>query len=330
MQIHLTRFLKPVIFTGLAILIGLTGCQTKMPKMPELPEISLSREAPAPVEEAPLREARQLLPVSGEIIVAPGDSIFSIATRYQITPQSIINDNQLVPPFDIIEGERLKLSPARYHVVSLTDNLYDLSQRYAVSQEQLATLNELQKPYQLTVGQRLLLPEQPDFSVLDIAGIEVENVPVTITQTAPKTAARRAASAPAKSFVAPALGNAGFTWPIKGEVIAEFGPMAKGVHNDGVNIQANEGTIVVTSAPGTVAFVGTGLKSFGNLVLVKHEGGYITAYAHLSDILVKEGDVLTVGTNIGQVGMTGRVDSPQLHFEVRQSRTPINPRDIIS
>ncbi|MGB1934277.1 MAG: murein hydrolase activator EnvC family protein, partial [Candidatus Puniceispirillaceae bacterium] len=114
------------------------------------------------------------------------------------------------------------------------------------------------------------------------------------------------------------------------EVIAEFGPMAKGVHNDGVNIQANEGTIVVTSAPGTVAFVGTGLKSFGNLVLVKHEGGYITAYAHLSDILVKEGDVLTVGTNIGQVGMTGRVDSPQLHFEVRQSRTPINPRDIIS
>ena len=180
------------------------------------------------------------------------------------------------------------------------------------------------------MGQRLLLPEQPDFSVLDIAGIEVENVPVTITQTAPKTAARRAASAPAKSFVAPALGNAGFTWPVKGEVIAEFGPMAKGVHNDGVNIQANEGTIVVTSAPGIVAFVGTGLKSFGNLVLVKHEGGYISAYAHLSDILVKEGDVLTVGTNIGQVGMTGRVDSPQLHFEVRQSRTPINPRDIIS
>ncbi|MGB2021664.1 MAG: LysM peptidoglycan-binding domain-containing protein, partial [Candidatus Puniceispirillaceae bacterium] len=159
MQIQITRFLKPVIFSGLAMLIGLSGCQTKMPKMPKMPEISLSREAPAPVEEAPLREARQLLPVSGEIIVAPGDSIFSIATRYQITPQSIINDNQLVPPFDLIEGERLKLSPARYHVVSLTDNLYDLSQRYAVSQEQLAALNELQKPYQLTVGQRLLLPE---------------------------------------------------------------------------------------------------------------------------------------------------------------------------
>ena len=150
MQIHITRFLKPVIFSGFAMLIGLSGCQTKMPKMSELPEISLSREAPAPLEEAPLREARQLLPVSGEIIVAPGDSIFSIATRYQITPQSIINDNQLVPPFDIIEGERLKLSPARYHVVSLKDNLYDLSQRYAVSQENLVALNELQKPYQTT------------------------------------------------------------------------------------------------------------------------------------------------------------------------------------
>ena len=106
--------------------------------------------------------------------------------------------------------------------------------------------------------------------------------------------------------------------------------MARGVHNDGVNIRAEEGTLVVTSGPGTVALVGTGLKSFGNLVLVKHEGGYITAYAHLSDIQVKEGDVLGEGTSIGQVGMTGRVDSPQLHFEIRQSRTPLNPREIIS
>jgi murein DD-endopeptidase MepM/ murein hydrolase activator NlpD len=102
------------------------------------------------------------------------------------------------------------------------------------------------------------------------------------------------------------------------------------VHNDGVNIRASEGTIVTTSAPGTVAFIGTGLKSFGNLVLVKHEGGYITAYAHLNDIQVREGDVLGVGATIGQVGMSGRVDSPQLHFEIRKSRTPINPREIIS
>ena len=328
MRNKLQRFFQFSSLAPLMVLVGLAACQTKLP---ELPSLSLTRDTPAPVEEAPLREARQLLPASGMVTVSEGDSIFTLATRFQITPQSIINDNQLVPPFTIQPGEQLKLSPARYHIVVITDDLYSLSQRYAVSQEQLASLNDLQEPYELVVGQQLLLPEQPDFSVLDVAGIEIEVVPVTIVTPAPQVVAKPAApKAPPKSFVAPALGNAGFTWPVRGEILAEFGPMERGVHNDGVNIRASEGTIVTTSAPGTVAFVGTGLKSFGNLVLVKHEGGYITAYAHLSDIQVGEGDVLGVGATIGQVGMTGRVDSPQLHFEIRKSRTPINPRDIIS
>ena len=110
----------------------------------------------------------------------------------------------------------------------------------------------------------------------------------------------------------------------------EFGPAERGVHHDGVKISAPFGTLVTTSAPGTVAFVGTELKRFGTLVLVKHEGGYITAYAHLDVLSVKEGDVLSVGTVIGQVGTTGYVDTPQLHFEIRKSRTPINPRELIS
>ena len=324
---RLQRFLTFSSLAPLMVLVGLGACQTKLP---ELPSLSLTRDTPAPVEQAPLRQARQLLPASGMVTVGEGDSIFTLATRFQITPQSIINDNQLVPPFIIQPGEQLKLSPARYHIVVITDDLYSLSQRYAVSQEQLAALNDLQEPYELVVGQQLLLPEQPDFSVLDVAGIEIEVVPVTIVTPAPQAAKPAAPKAPPKSFVAPALGNAGFTWPVKGQILAEFGPMERGVHNDGVNIRAAEGTIVTTSAPGTVAFVGTGLKSFGNLVLVKHEGGYITAYAHLNDIQVREGDVLGVGATIGQVGMTGRVDSPQLHFEIRKSRTPINPREVIS
>lgn len=327
MRNRLQRFFKLSSIAPLMVLIGLAACQTKLS---ELPSLSLTRDTPAPLENAPLREARQLLPASGMVTVADGDSIFSLATRFQITPQSIINDNQLVPPFTLRPGEQLKLSPARYHSVVITDDLYSLSQRYAVSQEQLASLNNLQEPYELVVGQQLLLPEQPDFSVLDVAGIEIEVVPVTIVSPAPQAAKPAAPKAPPKSFVAPALGNAGFTWPVKGEILAEFGPMERGVHNDGVNIRASEGTIVTTSAPGTVAFVGTGLKSFGNLVLVKHEGGYITAYAHLNDIQVSEGDVLGIGATIGQVGMTGRVDSPQLHFEIRKSRTPVNPREIIS
>ena len=319
-------WLKRGLYIPLMVGVGLTACQTKMPEMPDL---SLSRKAPAPLEEAPLREQRLQIPVSGVITVSEGDDLFAIATRYQVTPQSIINDNQLVPPFTVRPGEQLNLSPARYHMVTVQDSLYSLSQRYAVSEEQIASLNELPKPYQLSVGMRLLLPDQLDFSVLDIAGIDIETVPAN-ARLAPVKAVQSAPKAPPKSFVAPALGNAGFIWPVKGEVVAEFGPMARGVHNDGINIQADEGEIIVTSAPGTVAFVGTGLKSFGNLILIKHEGGYITAYAHLSEIKVKEGDVVGAGMTIGQVGSTGRVDSPQLHFEIRQSRTPINPREMIS
>ena len=71
-------------------------------------------------------------------------------------------------------------------------------------------------------------------------------------------------------------------------------------------------------------------QNFGKLVLVKHDGGYMTAYAHLGEILVSEGDVLTTGDTIGSIGSTGRVDTPQLHFEIRKSRKPIDPRSLIS
>ena len=213
MRNRLQRFLTFSSLAPLMVLVGLGACQTKLP---ELPSLSLTRDTPAPVEQAPLRQARQLLPTSGMVTVGEGDSIFTLATRYQITPQSIINDNQLVPPFTIQPGEQLKLSPARYHIVVITDDLYSLSQRYAVSQEQLAALNDLQEPYELVVGQQLLLPEQPDFSVLDVAGIEIEVLPVTIVTPAPQAAKPAAPKALPKSFVAPALGNAGFTWPVKG------------------------------------------------------------------------------------------------------------------
>ena len=103
----------------------------------------------------------------------------------------------------------------------------------------------------------------------------------------------------------------------------------KGVHNDGVKIAANDGTAVLVTAPGTVAYVGDNLKSFGTLVLVKHEGGYISAYAHLGAVRVAEGDVLA-GMTLGQVGQTGNVTTPQLHFEIRRARQPVNPRTLIA
>jgi murein DD-endopeptidase MepM/ murein hydrolase activator NlpD len=176
------------------------------------------------------------------------------------------------------------------------------------------------------VGQRLILPDRLDFSVLDVAP-EATTVAAAATAVPPPVPA--ATPTVRKRFVAPS-GTGAFRWPMEGEIVAEFGPAARGVHNDGVNIAARAGTDVRAAARGTVAFVGREIKSFGTLILVKHDGGIITAYAHLGEVMVKEGDVIDVGQKIATVGQTGKVDSPQLHFEIRRSRKPIDPRTLIA
>ena len=298
----------------------LAACQT--------PNLSLNRSTPAKLIVAPLRELFEPIPPSQMVEVRANDTLYAVATRYQVTPQSVIEANGLQPPYNLRKGQTLKLVPRRTHVVRPGDSVYVISQRYAVSQYQLAQLNFLKPPFELKIGQKLQLPNSLDFSVLDVGlpdGVSGTN----IAQPAPtKTSAP---AAPRKRFVAPSLaGSSGFSWPVQGEIIAEFGPSQRGVHNDGVNIAASEGASVGAAAKGRVAFVGTNIKSFGKLVLVKHDGGIITAYAHLGDISVTEGDIVTAGQSIGTIGRSGRVDSPQLHFEIRKSRQPIDPRSLIS
>ena len=298
----------------------LTACQT--------PNLSLNRSTPAKLIVAPLREPVEPIPPSQMVEVRANDSLYALATRYQVTPQSVIEANGLQPPYNLRKGQALKLVPRRTHIVRPGDSVYVISQRYAVSQYQLAQLNFLKPPFELKIGQKLQLPNSLDFSVLDVGlpdGVSGTN----IAQPAPTKTSVPAA--PRKRFVAPSLaGSSGFSWPVQGEIIAEFGPSQRGVHNDGVNIAASEGASVGAAAKGRVAFVGTNIKSFGKLVLVKHDGGIITAYAHLGDISVTEGDIVTAGQSIGTIGRSGRVNSPQLHFEIRKSRQPIDPRSLIS
>ena len=310
---------------GVMSIVLFSGCKT--------PNLSLSRSEPAPVVTAPLRVAVETLPASGIITVRDNDNLYAIATRYRVTPQSIIMHNNLIAPFTLRSGQQLKLKPTRYHIVKPGDSLLIISQRYAVSQFQLVELNNLPEPYKLTVGQRLQLPFSQDFSILDTGlpkGIatagSAQQPAASSTTTTVQTAAP---SIPRKKFVAP-TGDGAFIWPVQGEVISEFGPAARGVRNDGVNIAAAQGDIVSAASKGRVAFVGTEVKSFGTLVLVKHEGGIISAYAHLDTVTVKEGDIVDTGQSIGTVGQTGRVDTPQLHFEIRKARQPIDPRLIIT
>lgn len=125
------------------------------------------------------------------------------------------------------------------------------------------------------------------------------------------------------------VGNGEFCSPVTGRIIQGFGDTGNGQRNDGINIAAPAGSPIRAAADGTVSYAGNELKGYGNLILIKHEDGYVTAYAHANSIGVARGQHVAKGDVIGTVGQTGDVDQPQLHFEVRQGMKPVDPRPLI-
>ena len=121
-----------------------------------------------------------------------------------------------------------------------------------------------------------------------------------------------------------------FGWPASGKVIAGFGSSSNGERNDGINIALPAGAPIKAAASGTVSYSGDELKDYGNLLLIKHDGGFVTAYAHAEKLLVQRGDVVTKGQVIAYAGHTGDVSTPQLHFEIRHGTTPVNPDSLLA
>ena len=121
-----------------------------------------------------------------------------------------------------------------------------------------------------------------------------------------------------------------FRWPVRGRIVTGFGPKTNGQQNDGINLSVPEGTPVKAAEDGVVAYAGNELKGYGNLVLVRHPSGYVTAYAHASELMVKRGDPIKRGQVIAKSGQTGNVGSPQLHFEIRKGAAPVNPMQYLN
>ncbi|MCC8943486.1 M23 family metallopeptidase, partial [Bradyrhizobium sp. Arg68] len=121
-----------------------------------------------------------------------------------------------------------------------------------------------------------------------------------------------------------------FRWPVRGKVITAYGSKTNGKVNDGINVAVPEGTPVKAAEDGVVAYSGNELKGYGNLVLVRHSNGYVTAYAHASEIMVKRGDTIKRGQVIAKSGQSGEVGSPQLHFEIRKGSSPVDPLQFLN
>jgi murein DD-endopeptidase MepM/ murein hydrolase activator NlpD len=220
------------------------------------------------------------------------------------------------------------------HTVSAGETLYSLGRRYGVSHAAIAQANGISNNASLRIGQRLNIPGgSTSTAAKSTPSAPQPNHRAETTASAPQQQAaaveppqKAAAVTPADKEEPRSLGNSPqFRWPVRGRVISGFGPKAGGQHNDGINLAVPEGTEVKAAEDGVVAYAGNELKGYGNLVLIRHSDGWMTAYAHNSQLTVKRGDQVRRGQTIARAGQTGGVSSPQLHFEIRKGSSPVDP-----
>lgn len=249
------------------------------------------------------------------VTVKKGDTLYSISRRYDVPLKDLIEVNGLRPPYSLKVGQTLRMPTAQYHIVKKGDTLYSISRQYNVDVTSLSRKNNLKAPYTLYVGQKLAL-----------SGTISGNSRSYQKSAQAKSTSSKKAAQKSYTYTPPKNRTAKFLWPVQGKVISNFGVIGKGRKNDGINIQASKGTTVKAADKGTVAYAGNELKGFGNLILIKHSDGWITAYAHNDKLLVKKGQKVIKGEKIATVGSTGSVNSPQLHFEVRAGKKAVNPR----
>jgi murein DD-endopeptidase MepM/ murein hydrolase activator NlpD len=256
---------------------------------------------------------------AGTILVRPGDTVLGIARHYGVPPQSIIAANRLVPPYRLLVGQTLLLPGADATGPIAAAAPRSVPARVAQPQPpQAPTITAEAGP--LADPPRIDSPEVPPSEhPATRFGVTAAN------QSPPVHAAAAAIVPPREPPPAARSGAHGFVWPVRGRIIEAYGSGSNGTQNDGINIAARAGAPVYAAAAGEVVYVGNELRGYGNLVLIKHEGGYLTAYAHNATLMVRKGDRVARGQVIALVGATGQVREPQLHFEIRYGRDPVDP-----
>jgi murein DD-endopeptidase MepM/ murein hydrolase activator NlpD len=262
---------------------------------------------------------------NGGHIVKPGDTIYSLARQYRLTPMAIAKANNVGLDHRVKVGDRVIIPGQSLTAPRLAAPAPAVQPKVMQAAPQIAT-----KP-----APQIAAKPAPQIAA------KPETAPVAKPQSS-KVA--KVDAPPSANLVAPAAdplpetaptgttGNSSVSlrWPVRGKVIQGFGPKTTGGQNDGINVAVPEGTPIKAAEDGVVAYAGNELKGYGNLVLVRHSNGFVTAYAHASELSVKKGETIKRGQVIGKAGSTGNVTSPQLHFEVRKGATPVDPTQYLT
>ena len=279
-----------------------------------------------------------------EVQVQPFENLYDVAERTRTPIRAIIDANNLRPPYALAPGTVLRIPSPAIYTVAEGDTLFGVARRFGVDPRSLANLNDIPLETRVRPGQRLALPSlvHDRGAIAAANGARPEGLSETVASAAPeaspvkndwrKTPAAshpfavepppRVETPPASESDIASLGKGKFIWPVRGEILSNFGPKGPGQRNDGLNIAAADGAVVKAAAAGTVVYAGASIPAFGNLVLVKHPGGWATLYGNLGKITVKNNAQVAQGEQVGLAGVSGAVDRPQVHFEIRYAPNP--------
>ena len=303
-------------------------------------------KAPAPqAQYQPPAPVKPVGPVSRTVRVEKGDTLFQIAKNNNITIAELKSANamkttrlsigqELIIPG---AGAPLPVKPKGSYTVKSGDTLARIAKNYGISSRELQSANNIKRPDRLKLGQSLKIPgnaapttiaKKPQSVRVASLGKDIplpsakpsRGGTVKIAQ-AKKTLTSRNKPLPKPK---PMAGNQ-FRWPVKGRIVSGFGERPSGKFNDGINVAVPAGASVKAAENGVVAYAGSELEPYGNLILIRHANNWVTAYAHSDKLLVKRGDTVRRGQIIAKAGKSGNVSQPQLHFELRKGSKPVNP-----
>ena len=279
---------------------------------------------PTPVSYTP-EPAHQPAPRAGAdtYTVAAGDTLYSIARANGTTVRELTALNGLPSAESIRVGQVLKVHGGGAHATIAS-----------AAPAARSTVPGAQPTRVASLDPKARIPAQPKVEEPPMASTAgAPAVPSVPTVPVIKGGNNDAAVASAAIDRAADSGSASgteFRWPVRGRIIAGFGTKPNGEKNDGINLAVPEGTAVKAAEAGTVIYSGNELEGYGNLILIRHADGWVSAYANNKDLTVKRGDKVHRGETIAHAGMSGAVSSPQVHFELRKGAKPVNPLNYLA
>jgi len=273
----------------------------------DAPGTPLSAYALKPQDVAPYDPAH--LPHSHR--VGANQSLYDIATMYQLPLRALIDQNHLQPPYALAPGTVLELPAPNLHVVASGETFAAVAQRYNVDTRSLALLNRMTPPYRVQPGDRLALPAM----ARDMGAV------------APPPRAAFSSQTEAGAIAAPA-GNGHFAWPLRGPIVARFGTQPNGSRLDGIEIAGQAGDPIAAAGDGEVVYAGSDLPGYGTLVLVRHGDNYVTAYGFAQRALVAQGAHVSAGQTIAELGPRPN-GGARLLFQVRRGTQAVDPAPLL-